>query len=123
MKRSIPLRGSVGASDTSGLLGLTEGQRKAVAQMQSWEAASEHERALLYLDSVLETEDRLEAARLLRRLSENSRSADLWWLFGSIASDIEKGENLVEVLRQAQENYNLIETWGREKPRKDRGQK
>jgi len=125
MKRSIPLRGSVGAIDTAQFPGLTEGQLKAVAEIQAWELANDHERALLYIDSELEAEDRLEAARLLRSLSEKSRSTDLWYLFESVASNIEKGENLVKILRQLRQDYELIESAGlvQEKIQAKRGKK
>jgi hypothetical protein len=115
MKRSIPPRASMSEFNMAQLM--------ALVQIQAREAEDGHEQTLLYLDSVLNATDRLEAAKLLRRLSENARSADLWHLFGSIASDIEKGKSLVEVLRLAQNYYNLVKTQDSEKPRTDRGQK
>lgn len=107
MSRSIPPRGSVGNIDTTQLSGLTERQRAAIAQIQAWEEKRDrdYERELSYLDSVLEVEERLEAARILRRLSENSRTTGLWCFFGSIASGIEKGDSLLEVLSEVREQH------------------
>jgi len=69
MKRSIPLRASVGAIDTTRHLGLTEGQRKALAQIQAWEKQEAQERELRLVASTLGPKDSKAAGEILMALA------------------------------------------------------
>ena len=106
MKRSIPLRGSVGAIDTNKLYGLTEGQRKAVAQIQAGVKQEARERELRLVSSTLGPEDSQAAGRILLALAESEGPHNpVAWFLMTAGGNLMEGYDPVFAFREGLSAY------------------
>jgi hypothetical protein len=106
MKRSIPLRGSVGTIDTTRLSGLTEGQLKALAQLEASDNQEARENELRLVSSTLGPEDSEAAGHILMALAESAGPGNpAAWFLMVAAENLLEGYDPVYAFREGLAAY------------------